>query len=155
MKMFYETPTGLPERPELWESRLPIPLPSPLPPPLYLERNLTERTAYLLLAYKTFTAMSNNRFRGHEGSSVTTDAANWGSVEDIHNAIHNLIGSTGGPNIKGKTNYGGHMTDVPVSAFDPIFWLRKCPQVHEVSADFIKITRKSLAGRRTLLTRGQ
>ena len=54
--------------------------------------------------------MSNNRLRqGKDG--IVEDRSNWGSLEDIHNAIHGLT--------------GGHMGDPEVSAFDPIFWLRK------------------------------
>ncbi|EWZ40660.1 common central domain of tyrosinase-domain-containing protein [Fusarium oxysporum Fo47] len=51
------------------------------------------------------------------------------SLEYIHNNVHNL---TGGSNAKlrkkdQKGGWGvGHMSDVPVSAFDPIFWLHHC-----------------------------
>ncbi|KAJ4245277.1 hypothetical protein NW762_014147 [Fusarium torreyae] len=50
------------------------------------------------------------------------------SLEYIHNNVHNL---TGGSNAQYKEKqhggYGlGHMSDVPVSAFDPIFWLHHC-----------------------------
>ncbi|EXL91305.1 hypothetical protein NOF04DRAFT_18079 [Fusarium oxysporum II5] len=51
------------------------------------------------------------------------------SLEYIHNNVHNL---TGGSNYmkprQGQSGgYGlGHMSDVPVSAFDPIFWLHHC-----------------------------
>ncbi|KAF4956914.1 hypothetical protein FGADI_3517 [Fusarium gaditjirri] len=51
------------------------------------------------------------------------------SLEYIHNNVHNL---TGGSNSKKKKEnqtggWGlGHMSDVPVSAFDPIFWLHHC-----------------------------
>jgi hypothetical protein len=38
------------------------------------------------------------------------------SLEDIHNSIHVFSGGTG----QTRT---GHMTHVPVAAFDPIFWL--------------------------------
>ncbi|KZT38875.1 Di-copper centre-containing protein [Sistotremastrum suecicum HHB10207 ss-3] len=41
---------------------------------------------------------------------------NYLSLEDIHNNVHGWIG---GPN-------GGHMSIVPVAAFDPIFWLHHC-----------------------------
>ena len=79
-------------------------------PKLIPERNLTERTAWVLQRYNTYAAVSNNFFRT---GSVVNDAANWGSLEDIHNAIHNLVGGD------------GHMAQIAVSAFDPIFWLRK------------------------------
>lgn len=77
------------------------------------ERNLTERTAWILQSYKTYVAVSNNSFRATPGYKEVVDATNYGSLEDIHNAVHNLVGG------------GGHMSSVPVSAFEPIFWLRK------------------------------
>lgn len=40
----------------------------------------------------------------------------WLSLEYLHNNLHNWIGGTGPSQI-------GHMNDVPVAAFDPIFWL--------------------------------
>ena len=83
-------------------------------PVLNAERNLTERTAWILQAYKSYVAMSKNEFRAGKDGKMVDDAANWGSLEDIHNAVHDLIGGT-----------GGHMSSVPHSAFDPIFWLRK------------------------------
>ena len=74
---------------------------------------MTERTAWILQAYNTYVAMSKNQFRKGEDGKEITDAANWGSLEDIHNAVHVLVGG------------GGHMHQVPISAFAPIFWLRK------------------------------
>lgn len=77
------------------------------------ERNLTERTAWILQAYESYMAMSNNEFRTSEDGKPIEEAANWGSLEDIHNAVHDLLGG------------GGHMSSIANSAFDPIFWLRK------------------------------
>ncbi|KPM45298.1 hypothetical protein AK830_g1254 [Neonectria ditissima] len=51
------------------------------------------------------------------------------SLEYIHNNVHNL---TGGSNYQKPKEgqiggYGlGHMSDVPVAAFDPLFWLHHC-----------------------------
>ncbi|KAJ9425850.1 hypothetical protein QL093DRAFT_2588244 [Fusarium oxysporum] len=49
------------------------------------------------------------------------------SLEYIHNNVHNL---TGGSNWEKRGEIGGyglgHMSDVPVSAFDPVFWLHHC-----------------------------
>ncbi|KAG8530975.1 uncharacterized protein KY384_004332 [Bacidia gigantensis] len=44
------------------------------------------------------------------------------SIEGVHNNVHNWIGGQGVNPKTGKT-MDGHMTEVPVSAFDPIFWL--------------------------------
>ena len=82
-------------------------------PVLNAERNLTERIAWILQAYKSYVAMSKNEFRAGKDGKMVDDAANWGSLEDIHNALHGLIGG------------GGHMSWIERSAFDPIFWLRK------------------------------
>ena len=56
--------------------------------------------------YTNFDAFSNNMW--HANAPVGT----FGSLEDIHNEIHD---KTGGPN--------GHMGSLDVSAFDPVFWL--------------------------------
>ncbi len=112
LKEFYEDPST-------WDG-----LPKFMP-----ESNLTERTAWVLQAYKTFPAMSNNKLRQGKAGNKIEDRTNWGSLEDIHNAIHVLVGD------------GGHMNRVDVSAFDPIFWLRKYPLMFEASADSNQIIR--------------
>ena len=43
------------------------------------------------------------------------------SIEDIHNDIHNWTGGQG--YLPNGQLLDGHMTDVPVAAFDPIFWM--------------------------------
>ena len=45
-----------------------------------------------------------------------------GSLEGLHNVYHGFIG---GFPIHGEKT-GGHMTEVPVAAFDPIFWMHHC-----------------------------
>ena len=104
-----------------------------LEPPVVPEHNLTERTAYILQAYKTYGAVSYNKFRGI--ASKVEDAGKWGSLEDIHNVLHGLIGG------------GGHMSQIETSAFDPIFWLRKCGDLRLIKRAFTnlhQITRKAL-----------
>lgn len=66
------------------------------------DKNLTERTLYVLLAYEKYEPMSSN-------AAVET-INSWGSFEDIHNAVHLYVGGN------------GHMGDIGVSAFDPLFW---------------------------------
>ncbi|KIW29400.1 uncharacterized protein PV07_05217 [Cladophialophora immunda] len=68
-------------------------------------KNLTERVLFLLQSYDSFGPVSSNLF--YKGQSFE----NWGSLEDVHNAIHVYTGG------------GGHMGDTEVAAFDPIFWL--------------------------------
>lgn len=109
MTQFYKFPGK--KRPE---SSLPV---------LIHERNLTERTAYILQSYQTYGAMSNDKYRANPTLTKIESAENWGSLEDIHNAVHNLTGGIGDP--KDPNGYGGHMASVPNSSFDPIFWLRK------------------------------
>jgi tyrosinase len=69
-------------------------------------KNLTERVFWILTAYTNFGAMCCNLFQGSESGWN-----NWGSLEDIHNAVHNYVGN------------GGHMSAVRISSFDPVFWL--------------------------------
>jgi tyrosinase len=71
----------------------------------YQEKNLTERVLYILQGYSKYATMSNDAFRGR-GKPGT-----YGSLEGIHNTIHNVTGG------------GGNMSDPDVAAFDPIFWL--------------------------------
>jgi len=42
---------------------------------------------------------------------VGGQASNYASLEGIHNSIHTWVGGI------------GHMSNIPVAAFDPIFWL--------------------------------
>ena len=75
-------------------------------------KNLSERTYYILAAYKRYTSMSFNELPDDpDGTGRRPKPEVWGSLEDTHNAVH---GNTGG---------GGHMSSIAVSAFDPIFWL--------------------------------
>ncbi|KAL7900614.1 Monophenol monooxygenase [Trichoderma sp. SZMC 28014] len=48
------------------------------------------------------------------------EAKGYLSLESIHNSVHNFIG---GDNVVAGC---GHMSSVPVAAFDPIFWLHHC-----------------------------
>jgi tyrosinase len=73
------------------------------------EKNLTERTAYILQSYKRYFSMSNNR--APTNGRTPANAEIYGSLEDTHNAVHGLTGGS------------GHMSDPKVAAFDPIFWL--------------------------------
>lgn len=51
----------------------------------------------------------------------TTEGHGFGSIEDIHNTVHRMVGGQG-QDSKGNPRIG-HMKSVPISAFDPIFWL--------------------------------
>jgi tyrosinase len=59
----------------------------------------------LLLSYRNFDAFSFNQW------DPNTNPGSFGSLEDIHNEIHDRVGG------------GGHMSALEVSSFDPIFWL--------------------------------
>lgn len=71
--------------------------------------DLRNRTFNLLTQAKTYTAFSNDGFRGTAGNPTRFD-----SLEAIHGSIHVLTG------------LGGHMSVVDFAAFDPIFWLHHC-----------------------------
>ena len=57
------------------------------------------------LTYGTFT-------KGTEYAPYSNVKGSYNSIEYIHNGIHAIVGGT-----------DGHMQNVPLSAFDPIFWL--------------------------------
>ncbi|OLN86707.1 Tyrosinase 5 [Colletotrichum chlorophyti] len=73
-------------------------------------KNLTERVLFILQSYKDFGSASHNRFNPprQPGQPNFTE---WGSIEDIHNAVHFYVGG------------GGQMGNPAIAAFDPIFWL--------------------------------
>ncbi|PPJ60917.1 hypothetical protein CBER1_06201 [Cercospora berteroae] len=78
-------------------------------------RNLSERVANLLGGYQRFAPISSNAFSFDQSKAQRTARKEvWGSLEDVHNAIHDLVGN------------GGHMGQISASAFDPIFWLHHC-----------------------------
>ncbi|KAK1472444.1 hypothetical protein CCUS01_05828 [Colletotrichum cuscutae] len=73
-------------------------------------KNLTERVIFILQSYRDFGSASHNRFNPPKQPGQP-NFAEWGSIEDIHNAIHTYSGGS------------GHMGNPAIAAFDPIFWL--------------------------------
>ncbi|KAK3335847.1 tyrosinase precursor [Cercophora scortea] len=67
--------------------------------------SLRSNVGLLLLSYHNFDAFSFNRW------DPNTNPGEYGSLEDVHNEIHD------------RTGGGGHMSSLEVSAFDPLFWL--------------------------------
>ena len=61
-------------------------------------------TYQLLSSQPNYGPFSNTAWSDNTG-------ATYDSIENLHNAIHGLVGN------------GGHMGVVPYAAFDPIFWL--------------------------------
>ena len=55
----------------------------------------------------------NNTYASYRAfaTNARTGGGPSGSLEALHNSYHNMIGD------------GGHMSDVAVAAFDPIFWM--------------------------------
>jgi tyrosinase len=74
--------------------------------------SLRSNLSLILLSpsYKNFDAFSHNAW----APSKESTGADFGSLEDVHNEIHDRVGG------------GGHMSALAVSAFDPIFWLHHC-----------------------------
>ncbi|KAI4220330.1 MAG: hypothetical protein L6R36_007696 [Xanthoria steineri] len=66
---------------------------------------LQSMTYTLLTQQPDYGPFSNTRY--NDGSGV----GRYNNIENIHNAIHMLVGN------------GGHMSNIPYSSFDPIFWL--------------------------------
>ncbi len=75
--------------------------------PILANENASLRTnvSMLLLGYHDFDGFSNNQW--NQG----IQPGRYGSLEDIHNEIHDKLGG------------GGHMSALEVSAFDAVFWL--------------------------------
>ncbi|KAK0734565.1 common central domain of tyrosinase-domain-containing protein [Lasiosphaeria miniovina] len=73
--------------------------------------SLRSNVGLLLLSYKNFDAFSFNQW------DTSTSPGEYGSLEDVHNEIHDRVGG------------GGHMSSLEVSAFDPFFWL------HHINVD--------------------
>ncbi|KAH6650426.1 common central domain of tyrosinase-domain-containing protein [Chaetomium tenue] len=67
--------------------------------------SVRSNVSLLLLSYTNFDAFSFN------GWDSYTKPSQFGSLEDVHNEIHDRIGGN------------GHMSSLEVSAFDPFFWL--------------------------------
>ena len=67
--------------------------------------SLRSNVGLLLLSYTKYDAFSFNRW------DTNTSPGEFGSIEDLHNEIHD------------RTGGGGHMSSLEVSAFDPLFWL--------------------------------
>ena len=67
--------------------------------------SLRNNVSLILLSYKQFDAFSNNAWLQNN------EPGRYGSIEDMHNEIHDKVGQ------------GGHMGSLGVSAFDPVFWL--------------------------------
>lgn len=93
---------------------------------LPVEGNLRERLVYLIKSYEIFDQVSHNqwdpkRVPDNTSGDPEIDGLGFGSFEDIHNTVHGFVGGYG------KDSQGrritGHMSSVPISAFDPIFWL--------------------------------
>ncbi|KZS86904.1 Di-copper centre-containing protein [Sistotremastrum niveocremeum HHB9708] len=65
--------------------------------------------------YNSFATMSRGSATDATGTSKTKDVkTDWESLESVHGMAHGLIGGS------------GHMGQVPVAAFDPIFWFHHC-----------------------------
>ena len=62
------------------------------------------------LTYQLLAEQSNYAPFSNRGYSIGRNAT-YNSIENLHNAIHSLVGQT------------GHMGMIPYSSFDPIFWL--------------------------------
>lgn len=73
--------------------------------------NLRETLFGLLVSYSSYGPFSNTRW---EKENPGQFAGKYGSLESIHDTIHEKVGGRGPP---------GHMARVPYAAFDPAFWL--------------------------------
>ncbi|KAK3383259.1 hypothetical protein B0T24DRAFT_661801 [Lasiosphaeria ovina] len=76
--------------------------------------SLSQRLYILFSNYANYSLISNNAW------IPLTSNASYDSIESLHDTVHNLAGGggLGQPNVQ-----GGHMSYIPYSAFDPIFFL--------------------------------
>jgi tyrosinase len=74
-----------------------------------------------LMSIDSFTYFATTRaFKVDIAAGIPVDTR-FDSSEQLHNFIHNAVG---GPlDEVGDVGVRGHMAHVPLSAFDPIFWL--------------------------------
>ncbi|KAF4222006.1 hypothetical protein CNMCM5878_007558 [Aspergillus fumigatiaffinis] len=77
------------------------------------------------IAHNVFRILSEDYFKSYGPFATTrfkkeypTPPREFFSLEEIHNNIHLWTG--------GSNGVEGHMANVPVAAFDPIFWLHHC-----------------------------
>lgn len=74
--------------------------------------------------YNILSNQNNYSTASCEGPSCQGGTAGFDSIESIHDVIHTVTGGN-----------GGDMTNIGVSAFDPIFWLHHC-MIDRLSALF-------------------
>jgi len=78
------------------------------------------RTSLQDQVYQLFTTCTDYlHFSNDDAGSSSTSCSN--SLEGIHNTVHTTAGGPGNSTVE-----GGHMTYLPLAAFDPIFWLHHC-----------------------------
>lgn len=61
-------------------------------------------TYQLIASQSEYAPFSNTAYSDGRGGK-------YNNLENLHNAIHSFVGN------------GGHMSNIPYSSFDPIFWL--------------------------------
>ncbi|KAK3341574.1 hypothetical protein B0T25DRAFT_510773 [Lasiosphaeria hispida] len=81
------------------------------------QASLSQRLYILFSNYGNYSTFSNNAW------IPLISNASYDSLESLHDTVHNLAGGggLGQPNVQ-----GGHMSYIPYSAFDPIFFLHHC-----------------------------
>lgn len=69
--------------------------------------------------YQMLTACDDYLHFSNDDAGATAKCAN--SIETIHNTVHTLVGGAGTSSVS-----GGHMTYLPLSSYDPVFFLHHC-----------------------------
>lgn len=74
-------------------------------------------------AYSNFLAFSTSgvvlQGKNPDTNKILRQTA--GSIEDFHGSYHVFVGG-----FSGRNTNTGHMSSVPVAAFDPVFWMHHC-----------------------------
>ncbi|KAK7963576.1 tyrosinase precursor (monophenol monooxygenase) [Apiospora saccharicola] len=95
------------------------------------ERFCSVRKGYdsVLPGHTDFVQLTSTGDDGDSPGDIVSSERVSGSLEGLHNLYHRLIGGDC-PKLKDGYTYvdrgGGHMSKVPVAAFDPIFWSHHC-----------------------------
>ncbi|KAK0707120.1 hypothetical protein B0T26DRAFT_876116 [Lasiosphaeria miniovina] len=80
---------------------------------------------YRILQVNTFGEFATKRAE-NAGTEKENPRKQWSSSEALHDNIHGWIGGNVEEDAKNSRAFLGHMSYVPVAAFDPIFWFHHC-----------------------------
>ncbi|KAI1105912.1 Di-copper centre-containing protein [Jackrogersella minutella] len=81
---------------------------------------------YRVLTIETFDSFSTKRAPNHGADNPVTKDHAFDSCEGLHDNMHIWCGGDSTDPDSNNIRLMGHMSHVPVAAFDPIFWIHHC-----------------------------